>query len=328
MIEPILEVKNLKTYFYTSEGVAKAVDGLNYNLYQGETLGLVGESGCGKTVSALSILRLVQDPPGKIIDGEIIFENLDLLKLPQKEMRKIRGNKISMIFQEPMTALNPVFTIGNQLSEVFIAHKRLSKREALERSIEMLKLTGLPAPERLAYQYPHQLSGGMRQKVMIAMALACNPKVLIADEPTTALDVTIQAQILDLMVKLKEEFGSAVILITHDLGIIADTAKNVVIMYAGKVFEKADVMSIFQNPLHPYTQELLKSVPRVDKSSQNHKLKKRLHEIKGIVPSLYNLPAGCIFNPRCPYVMDICRVKEPGMRPKGAEHSALCWLIK
>ena len=327
MSEPILQVKNLKTYFYTSEGVAKAVDDVSYSLNEGETLGLVGESGCGKTVSALSILRLIQEPPGRIVNGEVIFEDNDLLKLSPEEIRKVRGNKISMIFQEPMTALNPVFTVGNQISEAFTVHKGLGRREAMERSIEMLKHVGIPAPERIAYQYPHQLSGGMRQRVMIAMALACNPKILIADEPTTALDVTIQAQILDLMIKLKEEFGSAVILITHDLGIIADTAKNVVIMYAGKVAEKADVKTIFANPLHPYTQGLLKSVPRVDKAAENHKVKRRLHEIPGIVPSLYNLPKGCYFHPRCPYVMDICREKEPELRDGGNGHLASCWLV-
>ncbi len=327
MGEQILQIKNLKTYFYTSEGVAKAVDGVSYSVNRGETLGLVGESGCGKTVSALSILRLIQEPPGKIVDGEIIFEGRDLIKLSSEEIRRIRGNKISMIFQEPMTALNPVFTIGDQISEVYRVHKGLGRKEASDRSIEMLKVVGIPAPERIAHQYPHQLSGGMRQRAMIAMALACNPKILIADEPTTALDVTIQAQILDLMIKLKEEFGSAVILITHDLGIIADTAKNVVIMYAGKVAEMADVKTIFANPLHPYTQGLLKSVPRVDKASENHKTKRRLQEIPGIVPSLYNLPKGCYFNPRCPYVMDICREKDPGLRSGDGGHLASCWLV-
>ncbi|MBI3813139.1 MAG: ABC transporter ATP-binding protein, partial [Nitrospinae bacterium] len=282
MAEPILQVKNLKTYFYTSEGIAKAVDGVSYSVNEGETLGVVGESGCGKTVSALSILRLIQEPPGRIVDGEIIFEEKDLIKLSPEEIRRIRGNKISMIFQEPMTALNPVFTIGDQISEVFRVHKRLGRKEASDRAIEMLKVVGIPSPERIAHQYPHQLSGGMRQRAMIAMALACNPKILIADEPTTALDVTIQAQILDLMIKLKEEFGSAVILITHDLGIIADTAKNVVIMYAGKIVETADVKTIFANPLHPYTQGLLRSVPRVDKAAENHKVKRRLQEIPGI----------------------------------------------
>lgn len=327
MSEPILQVKNLKTYFYTSEGVAKAVDGISYVVHQGETLGLVGESGCGKTVSALSILRLIQEPPGKIVDGEIIFEEKDLIKLSPEEIRRIRGNKISMIFQEPMTALNPVFTIGDQISEVYKVHKGMGRKESLERAVEMLKVVGIPAPKKTAYQYPHQLSGGMRQRAMIAMALACNPKILIADEPTTALDVTIQAQILDLMIKLKEEFGSAVILITHDLGIIADTAKNVVILYAGKVVETADVKTIFSNPLHPYTQGLLRSVPRVDKAAENHKVKRRLQEIPGIVPSLYNLPKGCYFHPRCPKAMDICREKEPEMKTAGDGHSASCWLM-
>jgi oligopeptide/dipeptide ABC transporter ATP-binding protein len=327
MTEPILQIKDLRTYFYTSEGVAKAVDGVSYDINQGETLGLVGESGCGKTVSALSILRLIQEPPGRITGGEILFEGKDLIGLSNEEMRNIRGNRISMIFQEPMTALNPVFTIGNQISEVFRVHKQLGRKESMERSVEMMKLAGIPIPEKIAYYYPHQLSGGMRQRVMIAMALACNPKLLIADEPTTALDVTIQAQILDLMIKLKEEFGSAVILITHDLGVIAETAKNVVIMYAGKIVERADVKTIFENPLHPYTQGLLRSVPRVDKAAKEHKEKKRLQEIPGIVPSLYNLPKGCYFHPRCPFVMDICKEKEPEMNSAGNGHSASCWLM-
>src|SRR3989338_3965796 len=271
--------------------------GLSYDVNQGETLGLVGESGCGKTVSALSILRLIQEPPGRITGGEILFEGKDLIGLSNEEMRNIRGNRISMIFQEPMTALNPVFTIGNQISEVFRVHKQLGRKESMERSVEMMRLAGIPVPEKIAYYYPHQLSGGMRQRVMIAMALACNPKLLIADEPTTALDVTIQAQIIDLMIKLKEEFGSAVILITHDLGVIAETAKNVVIMYAGKIVERADVKAIFENPLHPYTQGLLRSVLRVDKAAKEHKEKKRLQEIPGIVPSLYDLPKGCYFHP-------------------------------
>jgi ABC-type dipeptide/oligopeptide/nickel transport system ATPase component len=260
----LLDLRDLKTYFFTSDGVSKAVDGVSYQLHRGETLGVVGESGCGKSVTALSILRLVPDPPGRTVGGEIMFEGSDLLKLSRAEMRRIRGNEISMIFQEPMTSLNPVFTIGNQISEAIILHQGLSKRDALAKSVEMLQKVGIATPERRVHEYPHQLSGGMRQRAMIAMALSCNPKILLADEPTTALDVTIQAQILDLMFGLKEQLGMAIILITHNLGVVAESAKRVVVMYCGKVVEEGPVLEIFKAPQHPYTQGLLQSLPRLE----------------------------------------------------------------
>jgi oligopeptide/dipeptide ABC transporter ATP-binding protein len=319
-------MKDLRTYFQTSQGLGKAVDGISLSVRRGETLGIVGESGCGKSVTALSILKLIPDPPGKIVGGEILFEGRDILKLSDAELRKLRGNEISMVFQEPMTSLNPVFTIGSQISEVLTLHQRLSKRDAIQKSIEMLKTVGIPEPERRINEYPHQLSGGMRQRVMIAIALACRPKILIADEPTTALDVTIQAQILELLLNLKKEFGSAVILITHDLGVIAETAERVVIVYAGRVVEEAETAELFHAPKHPYTQELLKSIP--DIKSSGKKENRYLHEIKGIVPSIFHLPAGCKFHPRCPYVMDICREKEPDLFQNGENHTARCWLLK
>ena len=290
----LLDVRGLKTYFYTEEGVSPAVDGVDFNVGRGETIGVVGESGCGKSVTALSVMQLIPQPPGKFEGGEILFNNRDLLKLHKEEMRKIRGNKISMIFQEPMTSLNPVYTIGNQISEAIKLHQGLSTKDALARSIEMLKLVGIPSPARRVLEYPHQLSGGMRQRAMIAMALACNPSLLIADEPTTALDVTIQAQILDLITALKEELGMAVMLITHDLGVVAESAARVIVMYAGKVVEDADVLTVFENPLHPYTVGLLRSIPRIDLSA--HK-KQKLHEIKGVVPIPSRLPKGCAFHP-------------------------------
>ena len=321
--EPLLKVINLHTYFFTDEGVAKAVDGVDLEIHKGETLGVVGESGCGKSVTALSILRLIPDPPGKIIDGQILFKGQDLLKLSNSEMRKIRGNEISMIFQEPMTSLNPVFTIGNQIAEAIQLHQGLSKKASLEKAVDMLKLVGIPSPERRVKEYPHQLSGGMRQRAMIAMALSCNPSLLIADEPTTALDVTIQAQILDLINNLKRELGMAVILITHDLGIIAETAARVVVMYAGKVVEEADVYTLFEDPKHPYTQGLLRSIPRPDLGMTKAS---RLQEIPGIVPSLTELPPGCSFNPRCPKVMDICRKETPKLKEIKPGHKVSCWL--
>lgn len=324
--EIILEIKNLKTYFYTYEGVAKAVDGVSYNLAKGEPLGVVGESGCGKSVTALSILRLIPVPPGKIVEGEILFKGKNLLGLTEDEMRKIRGNRISMIFQEPMTSLNPVFTIGNQIQETFQLHQSLSKKEALEKSIEMLRLVNIPTPERAVERYPHELSGGMRQRVMIAMALACSPEILIADEPTTALDVTIQAQILDLMNKLKEELGMAIILITHNLGVVAETAKRVIVMYAGKIVEEAETKTLFGNPKHPYTMGLLKSIPILGDKIRRGKI--RLNEIPGVVPSLYELPPGCKFSTRCPSVMDICKEKEPELREVGKDHFSSCWLTE
>lgn len=322
----LLHIKNLKTYFETSEGLGRAVDGISISVNKGETLGIVGESGCGKSVTALSILKLIPDPPGKIIGGEILFEGKDILKLSDYELRKLRGNEISMIFQEPMTSLNPVFTIGTQISEVLTLHQGLSKKDALDKSIEMLKIVGIPEPERRISEYPHQLSGGMRQRVMIAIALACRPKVLIADEPTTALDVTIQSQILELLLNLKRDFGTAVILITHDLGVIAETAERVIVIYAGRVAEEAKTEELFKNPKHPYTQELLKSIP--DIKSKEKQSSRYLHEIKGIVPSIFHLPRGCKFYPRCPYVMDICRKDEPDLFQNGSGHTARCWLLK
>jgi len=321
----LLSISGLQTYFYTDEGVSRAVDGVDYSIKKGETLGVVGESGCGKSVTALSIMRLIPQPPGKIVGGDITFEGQSLLELSNQQMRKIRGNKISMIFQEPMTSLNPVFTIGNQIAEAIQLHQKLSKKDALERSIAMLKLVGISSPERRVREYPHQLSGGMRQRAMIAMALSCNPSLLIADEPTTALDVTIQAQILDLMANLKEEFNAAIILITHDLGIIAETAARVVVMYAGKIVEGADVYSIFENPLHPYTVGLLQSIPRIDLSVSK---KERLQEIRGVVPIPSQLPAGCLFHPRCPRVMDVCRHELPELKPEREGHEVRCWLYE
>jgi oligopeptide/dipeptide ABC transporter ATP-binding protein len=321
--DALLSISGLKTYFYTEEGVSKAVDGVDYSVEKGETLGVVGESGCGKSVTALSIMRLIPQPPGKIVGGDISFEGQSLLQLSNQEMRKIRGNKISMIFQEPMTSLNPVFTIGNQISEAIQLHQKLSKKAALDRTIDMLKLVGISSPERRVREYPHQLSGGMRQRAMIAMALSCNPSLLIADEPTTALDVTIQAQILDLMTGLKEEFNAAIILITHDLGIIAETAARVVVMYAGKIVEEADVYSIFENPLQPYTVGLLQSIPRLNLGASK---KERLQEIKGMVPIPSQLPTGCLFHPRCPRVMDICHHELPELKLHQEGHKVRCWL--
>jgi oligopeptide/dipeptide ABC transporter ATP-binding protein len=291
----LLEVKNLKTYFYTDDGIAKAVDDVSYDLDRGETLGLVGESGCGKSVSALSIMRLIPDPPGKIVGGEILFKGNDLLKYDEKKMEEIRGNDIAMIFQEPMTSLNPVFTCGDQIDEAVMLHQNVSKEEAKKRSIEMLKLVGIPAPEQRYNEYPHQLSGGLRQRVMIAMALSCNPEILIADEPTTALDVTVQAQILELINKLQNELGMGVIIITHDLGVIAEVTNRVAVMYASKVVEYSVSDEIFYNPKHPYTLGLLTSIPKLNKGS------KRLSTIEGNVPAATNYPQGCHFCTRCKY---------------------------
>jgi oligopeptide/dipeptide ABC transporter ATP-binding protein len=320
----VLEIRDLKTYFFTYEGVAKAVDGVTYQLAKGEPLGVVGESGCGKSVTALSILRLIPTPPGKIVGGEILFKGKNLIDLSEEEMRKIRGNRISMIFQEPMTSLNPVFTIGNQIQETIKLHQGLSKRESLEKAIEMLRLVNIPSPERCVNQYPHELSGGMRQRAMIAMSLACNPEILIADEPTTALDVTIQAQILDLLNKLKEELGMAIILITHNLGVIAETVNRVLVMYAGKIVEEAKTKTLFENPQHPYTRGLLKSIPRLGDKVRHGKV--RLSEIPGVVPSLYEIPSGCKFSTRCPSVMDICKEKEPELKEIEKGHFSACWL--
>ena len=319
MAEKLLEVRGLKTYFYTDDGVVPAVDGVDFSLGKGETLGIVGESGCGKSVTSLSIMRLIPDPPGKIVDGEILFDGSNLLEKSEAEMRSIRGNDISMIFQEPMTSLNPVFTIGDQIMEAIILHQRLSKAEARERAIEMLRLVGIPVPERRIDEYPHQLSGGMRQRVMIAMALSCNPKLLIADEPTTALDVTIQAQILDLMRKLRDEFGTAIMLITHDLGVVAELAERVVVMYAGKIVEEADVVPLFGEPLHPYTVGLLGSIPKLTEQQE------RLQVIEGVVPNPAFMPKGCRFHPRCKEAREICKVEEPELMELSPGHHVACW---
>lgn len=324
MEQPLIDIRDLHTQFFTDDGLARAVDGVSYSLQRGETVGVVGESGCGKSVTALSVLRLIPNPPGRIVGGEILFEGNNLLELSPAEMRRIRGNDISMIFQEPMTSLNPVFTIGNQIAEAVCLHQGLSKKEAINKAIEMLALVGIPVPERRVHEYPHQLSGGMRQRAMIAMALSCNPKVLIADEPTTALDVTIEAQILDLMRNLQSELGTAIIMITHDLGVVAEMARKVVVMYAGKIVEQAPVEDIFAEPNHPYTQGLLQSLPRVDKDATGEK--HRLQEIPGIVPSLLNLPKGCKFASRCPKAMAVCEDEEPVLEQIAPNHFSSCWL--
>lgn len=321
MSDKLVEIRNLRTHFRTEDGVVPAVDGVNMYIRRGETLGVVGESGCGKSVTSLSVMRLIPNPPGEIVDGEILFEGRDLLKLPEPEMRKIRGNEISMIFQEPMTSLNPVFTVGDQIAEAIMLHQGLNYKEATAKAVEMLKLVGIPAPEKRVKEYPHQLSGGMRQRVMIAMALSCNPKLLIADEPTTALDVTIQAQILELMKKLKKELGMAIMLITHDLGVVAEMCERVVVMYAGKVVEEADAVSLFKHPLHPYTEGLLESVPRLDEARE------RLHVIEGVVPNPLNMPQGCRFHPRCPYAVDKCREVEPELEPVADGRLVACHVV-
>lgn len=321
----LLRIRDLHTEFFLDEGVAKAVDGVDLELRDGETLGIVGESGCGKSVTALSIMRLIPFPPGKIVKGEIFFDGIDLLSLSEAEMRKIRGRSISMIFQEPMTSLDPVFQIGDQISEVLYMHEGLSRKEAWERSVEMLRKVGIPSPEHRVKEYPHQLSGGMRQRVMIAMAMACSPKLMIADEPTTALDVTIQAQILELIARLKEEKSMSVILITHNLGVIAETAQNVAVMYAGRIFEYTSVHAIFTNPKHPYTQGLLRSISRMDEDDTR---KKKLEPIPGLVPSLLILPRGCKFNDRCKYALEKCDKEEPPLIEIVRGHRVRCWLYE
>ncbi|PYO81458.1 MAG: peptide ABC transporter ATP-binding protein [Gemmatimonadetes bacterium] len=330
--EPLLRVRDLKTYFVTEHGsgTARAVDGVSFEVYPGETLGLVGESGCGKTVTSLSILRLIPEPPGHIRPGSFIeFEGRNLLTLAPRELRAIRGNRIAMIFQEPMTSLNPVFTVGDQIAEAAIVHQGLSRRRARARAVEMLKLVGIPDPAERVDHYPHQMSGGMRQRVMIAMALVCHPKLLIADEPTTALDVTIQAQILELLDRLQRDLGMAVMLITHDLGVVAGTADRVVVMYAGEVVEQAATGELFARPLHPYTEGLMASVPRID--TRVSQVRGRLHSIPGQVPAATAWPAGCRFHPRCPYAWDRCRQEAPPPLDAGAgepgAHTVRCWLL-
>ena len=318
---PILSVEHLKTYFYTERGTALAVDDVSFDLHPGKTLALVGESGCGKSMTALSILGLVPDPPGKIVDGRVLFEDRDLVKCSEVEMRKIRGNDVSMIFQEPMTSLNPVFRVGTQIGSILRMHQGVSKSDARSAAIDLLTQVGIPAPESRVDDYPHQMSGGMRQRVMIAMALACNPKVLIADEPTTALDVTIQAQILDLLRSLQQERGMAILLITHDLGVVAEMADEVAIMYAGKIIEQAPAKTLFQQKSHPYTQGLFNSLPNL------HQHDTRLETIEGQVPAATDFPSGCRFHPRCPHVMDRCKLEEPTCFTSGENHHVHCWHV-
>ena len=317
----LLEVENLQTHFRAADGINRAVDGLNFHVNERETVAIVGESGCGKSVTAMSILRLIPEPPGKIA-GSIRFNGRDLLKLSDREMRAIRGNEISMIFQEPMTSLNPVLTVGKQIGETLRLHQGMSSQQAEARAVEMLKLVGIPEPQRRVREYPHQLSGGMRQRVMIAIALACNPKLLIADEPTTALDVTIQAQILDLMRDLKNTVGAAIVIITHDLGVVAEVAERVIVMYAGRKVEEAAVDKLFRNPRHPYTQGLLGSMPKLGSSLTGEET--RLQEIPGLVPSLKRKIDGCVFATRCAYATDLCRTIAPALEEKGEGHIAAC----
>ncbi len=323
--ESVLEVENLQTHFFTPDGVVRAVDGVSYDVRRGETLGVVGESGCGKSVTALSILRLVANPPGRIVGGAIRLEGRNLLEATETEMEDVRGNEISMIFQEPMTSLNPLFTVGKQIGEAIALHQGLSKREAMDRAVEMLRQVHIPEPERRAHEYPHQLSGGMRQRVMIAMALSCNPKVLIADEPTTALDVTIQAQILDLMRETQRSQGQAVILITHDMGVVAENADRVVVMYAGRKVEEAEVDELFDHPGHPYTEGLLGAIPSLETAALNEAGRGRLNEIEGMVPSLANLPPGCAFAPRCRFASGQCRQDYPPLELRRPGHWVACW---
>jgi oligopeptide/dipeptide ABC transporter ATP-binding protein len=319
----VLEVKGLQTVFFTASGLFRAVDDVSFHVRHGETLAIVGESGCGKSVSALSIMRLVPNPPGRIVGGAVLLEGTDLLALDEAAMRRIRGNRISMIFQEPMTSLNPVIRIGDQISEAVRLHRDMSAKAAWDRAVEMLRLVRIPEPRRRAQEYPHQLSGGMRQRAMIAMALACRPALLIADEPTTALDVTIQAQILALILDLQEELGMGLILITHDLGVVAQTAQRVVVMYAGKKVEEADVETLFARPRHPYTRGLMASIPAVP--TQQSKANARLAEIPGMVPSLTALPKGCSFAPRCALAIERCRNEYPPLESYGGRHLAACW---
>ena len=318
--DSILEVRDLKTHFFTDDGVVEAVDGVSFTIKRGEVLGLVGESGCGKSVASLSIMRLI-DKPGKIVGGEVIFKGENLLKKTEEEMRKIRGSEIAMIFQEPMTSLNPVFTIGNQIMEAILLHQDLSEEEAKKRTIELLNLVGIPEPERRFTQYPHELSGGMRQRAMIAMAISCNPDLLISDEATTALDVTIQAQILELMKDLQKKIGMAVLFITHDLALVAEMANNIAVTYTGKIVEYSDARSVFKNPKHPYTYGLLRSVPNL----LSEETKVELPAIEGMVPSPYRMPQGCHFNPRCPFATEICRKEMPELNELEPHHLVRCF---
>lgn len=321
MTAPLLDIRNLHTQFLTEEGLVKAADGVSYDIYEGETLGLVGESGCGKSVSALSVMRLIPNPPGKITEGEIFFEGRDLLKLSAAEMRSVRGNKIAMIFQEPMTSLNPVLTIGRQVSEPIVVHRQLTRENALEEAIRLLGKVQIPAGQTRVKEYPHQFSGGMRQRVMIAMGLGCNPKLIIADEPTTALDVTIQAQLLALMKNLTRDFGTALLIITHNLGVVARYADRVNVMYAGRIVEKGTAMAIYKDPRHPYTIGLMASVPRLDQD-----VKQMLVPIEGQPPDLLTVPEGCSFHPRCAYAVERCQEERPELEPVTENHEKACWV--
>ncbi len=324
--ETVLEVAGLRTYLFTRLGIVKAVDDVTFSVHAGETLAIVGESGCGKTMTSLSLMRLVPSPPGRIVDGSIRLGGRDLVTLSESQMRAVRGNEISMIFQEPMTSLNPVMTIGKQIAETVRLHQDLSRSAAMAKAVDMLRLVKIPEPAQRAKEYPHQLSGGMRQRAMIAMALACNPRVLIADEPTTALDVTIQAQILDLILELQRRLGTAVILITHDLAVVAETAQRVIVMYAGKKVEEAEVETLFGEPLHPYTHGLLASIPHLEVIGGDTVVANgRLKEIPGMVPALTNLPPGCAFAPRCAFADDRCRAVAPDYEEKRPGHWAACW---
>jgi peptide/nickel transport system ATP-binding protein len=324
--KPLLEVENLRTVFDLRYGVVKAVDGVSFSLKPGETLAIVGASGCGKSITALSLMRLVPEPPGRIAGGSVKLDGVDLLTLGDEAMRAVRGKDIAMIFQEPMTSLNPVLTIGSQIAETLLLHEDINREKAAAKAVEMLRLARIPEPEQRAREYPHQLSGGMRQRAMIAMALACNPKVLIADEPTTALDVTIQAQILDIMLDLQRELGTAIILITHDLGVVAETAQRVIVMYAGRKVEEAPVEELFARPQHPYTHGLMASIPRLPlMRGEAEDTGARLQEIPGMVPALTDLPDGCVFAPRCAHADDRCRREYPPYEEKRPRHWAACW---
>jgi oligopeptide transport system ATP-binding protein len=317
----LLEVKGLKTRFFTEDGVVHAVNGISYDLEEGDALGIVGESGCGKSVSVLSVMRLIPEPPGKIVGGEVFFEGRDMLKMDPEEVRKVRGNKIAMVFQDPMTSLNPVLTIGRQIDEALELHMGMDKHQARERTVELLEMVGIPEAANRADDYPHQFSGGMRQRVMIAMALSCNPRILIADEPTTALDVTIQAQIVELVKRLRDDIGMTTVWITHDLGVVAGLAEKLIVMYAGYIVERASVKDVYGDPRHPYTIGLLGSLPRLDETR-----KRRLYSMRGLPPDLIDLQPGCPFAPRCDYVIDRCREETPPLKPVALGHEIACWV--
>jgi len=320
IMESLLKISGLRTYFYTYQGVVKAVDGVSFEVNKNETVGLVGETGCGKSVTALSIMRLIQWPPGKIVGGEIIFKGEDLALKTDREMREIRGNRISMIFQEPMTSLNPVFRVGDQIADVIVLHQKVKRKEALKKAVQMIEAVNIPDPEKVARQYPHELSGGMRQRIVMAIAIACNPDLLIADEPTTFLDVTVQAQILKLMESLRNKVKASMILITHNLGVVAQTCNKVMVMYAGNVVESGHVGKIFENPMHPYTKGLMNAIPKLNEH------KDRLEVIKGLVPNLVNPPSGCTFHPRCQHAMEICSKQKPALTEIEENHLAGCYL--